>query len=261
MKSQQQTLFPTHADRANHTKRVQGGIATTAVVFSAHVGGNADVFPQILALHVPEGATVADVTYGSGVFWRNVPQSKYKLLATDIAEGVDCRHLPYADASIDCVVLDPPYMEGFFRKEDNQKAGGGTHTAFRRYYSNGNERSEGAKWHHAVTELYFSAGREAYRVLREGGILIVKCQDEVSANRQWLTHIEIHNEYTTMGFYCKDLFVVVRENKPGVSRLKRQVHARKNHSYFMVFVKVPRGKSPHRCRSRTMPSSKGKGSE
>ena len=32
-------------------------------------------------------------------------------------------------------------------------------------------------------------------------------------------------------------FVVVRTNKPSVSRLKKQQHARKNHSYFLVFQK------------------------
>ena len=85
--------------------------------------------------------------------------------------------------------------------------------------------------------MYFRAGAEAHRILREGGILIVKCQDEVSAGKQWLTHVEIINEYESTGFYTKDLFVVVRNNKPAVSRLKNQVHARKNHSYFLVFIK------------------------
>ena len=45
--------------------------------------------------------------------------------------GVDCRDLPYLDGEIDCVVLDPPYMEGFFRNESSQKAGGGSYSAFR----------------------------------------------------------------------------------------------------------------------------------
>ena len=96
------------------------------------------------------------------------------------------------------------------------------------------------KWHAAVTDLYREAGREAYRVLRDNGILIVKCQDEVSANKQWLTHVEIINDYEELGFYTKDLFVVVRSNKPSVTRLKKQVHARKNHSYFLIFLKTMR---------------------
>ena len=104
-----------------------------------------------------------------------------------------------------------------------------------------------AKWHAAVSELYFQAGQEADRVLRDDGVCIVKCQDEVSANRQWLTHVEIINHYVTLGFYCEDLFVVVRTNRPGVSRLKKQVHARKNHSYFLVFIKT---RKPRIRRSR-----------
>ena len=53
--------------------------------------------------------------------------------------GVDCHQLPYQDESIDCVVLDPPYMERFYRKETSQKAGSGTHSAFSNTYSNGDE--------------------------------------------------------------------------------------------------------------------------
>lgn len=92
-------------------------------------------------------------------------------------------------------------------------------------------------------DLYFQAGKDAYRVLRPEGVLIVKCQDEVSANTQRLTHVEIINEYERLGFYAKDLFVVVRPNRPAVTRTKGQVHARKNHSYFLVFVKTRRRRS------------------
>lgn len=253
-------------DERKSTKRVQGGIATSDVVLSAFIGGNADIFPEILALHVPEGSTVADVTYGAGVFWRNVDISKYELLPSDIASGIDCRALPYEDNSLDALVLDPPYMEGLLRTNKEHKAGNGGYAAFREYYSNGNEQSDGPKWHGAVTELYYKAGEEAYRVLHDNGVMLVKCQDEVSANRQWLTHVEIINYYERMGFYTKDLFVVVRPNRPSVSRLLKQVHARKNHSYFLIFVKTPKGKklsnirTPSQPRSRTSSSSNGNGS-
>src|SRR5262249_37813134 len=42
-------------------RRVQGGEARSDVVMSAHIGGNAEIFPQILALHVPQGSLIADV--------------------------------------------------------------------------------------------------------------------------------------------------------------------------------------------------------
>ncbi|MHC5059374.1 MAG: site-specific DNA-methyltransferase [Planctomycetota bacterium] len=219
-------------------RRSPAGVATSDLVVSAHCAGNAEVFAEVMKLHVPEGAVVADVTYGKGVFWRDLPPGRYELRATDIQTGVDCRDLPYADASIDCVVLDPPYMEGFYRKSKSQLAGVGTHGAFRERYSAGSETRRGPRWHAAVLDLYILAGREALRVLRDRGILIVKCQDEVSAGRQHLTHVEIINAYAGMGFYAKDLFVVVRRNAPAVSRMLKQRHARKNHSYFLVFVKT-----------------------
>lgn len=141
------------------------------------------------------------------------------------------------------VVLDPPYIEGFYRATQGNRAGSGTHASFRDAYGTAAAHvvEAGApKYHEAVIDLYARAGLEACRVLRRGGLLIVKCQDEVSANRQRLTHVEIITAYESLGFYCKDLFVLVRSNAPGVSRMLHQAHARKNHSYFLVF-EIPKG--------------------
>lgn len=215
------------------------GSSTNDVVTSVQIGENAPLFKDILTLFVPEGSTVADVTWGKGAFWRDVPEGAYKVLGTDIQSGTDCRDLPYEDGSIDALVLDPPYMEGLFRTQADHMAGDGSHSAFRDRYSDGKatEHVEGApKYHDAVLDLYYRAGREAQRVLRNYGLFIVKCQDEVSANRQRLTHVELINAWEK-DFYCKDLFVVVRTNSPGIVRLVAQEHARKAHSYFLIFVK------------------------
>ena len=130
------------------------------------------------------------------------------------------------------MVLDPPYMH---------TPGGTAHTvhaAFEKHYrNNGTGNKTTKKYHEAVLALYEDAGKEAYRVLRDRGVCIVKCQDEVCANRQRFTHMEIVQAYQELGFIAEDLFVVVRNNRPGVSRTVRQVHARKNHSYFLVFWK------------------------
>jgi len=239
----------------NAPRRTQGGIATSDVLCSAHIGENSHLFSQVMDLHVPRGAVVADVTYGKGVFWKRIDPSAYTLHASDLdlkpngfrlpgasyQTAIDCCQLPYGDASLDAVVLDPPYMEGFYRRAQTHLAGSGSHAAFRRAYSHG--QATGAikpgapKWHDAVVDMYARAGREACRVLVPRGKLLVKCQDEVSANLQRLTHVEIITAYESLGLYCKDLFILVRTNAPGVSRLKRQVHARKNHSYLLVFEK------------------------
>ena len=210
------------------------GVATNDLIFSAATGSSDEIFPNILSLYVVPGSTIADVTYGKGVFWRKVPAGIFNLLPSDIATGTDCRNLPYRNETIDCVVFDPPYMH----------TPGGTahvnHQSYETYYQN-NQSSSDKKYHEAVLDLYFTAAQEARRVLRNGGIYIVKCQDEVCANLQRLSHVEIINELSGYGFIIEDLFVAVRKNKPGVSRILRQVHARKNHSYFLVFRK-PDGK-------------------
>lgn len=213
-------------------RKSPAGQATNDLVFSAHVGSNDDVFPHVLSLYVAPGSTVADVTHGKGVFWRNVPAGAYQLMPSDVATGTDCRELPYGDASVDCVVFDPPYMH----------TPGGTahvnHQNYEGYYKNNvNSRNPEKKYHEAVLDLYFTAAQEAWRVLREGGVYIVKCQDEVCANIQRFTHVELINELSAHGFVAEDMFVVVRTGKPGVSRMLRQAHARKNHSYFLVFLK------------------------
>lgn len=211
-------------------RKSPAGISTNDLVFSAHVGTNAEVFPSILELYVAPGSKVADVTYGRGVFWKNIPPNSYNVKASDIKQGIDARHLPYQNESFDSVVFDPPYMH----------TPGGTahdqHQNFEQYYGNNGKNTTKFKYHEAVLDLYFRAAAEAWRVLRIGGIYIVKCQDEVCACRQRLTHVEIINELSDK-FVTEDLFVLVRHNKPGVSRILRQQHARKNHSYFVIFRK------------------------
>jgi hypothetical protein len=248
------------------------GVPTSDLVKSARVGQNAEQFAEIARLHIPEGSRIADVTFGRGSFWRNIDlaANRYELHASDIeagpdlangiavesyTSGVDCRALPYEDESFDCIVLDPPYAEGLLRREKSQRAGSGTHAAFRDAYSHAGAHAPVAgepKYHEAVVDLYIRAGLEAHRVLRRGGLLIVKCQDEVSANRQRLTHVEIITAFESMGFYTRDFFVLVRENAPGVSRLLKQVHARKNHSYSLVF-ELPRGRARWPKNARTVP--------
>lgn len=219
---------------AGMKKRTQGGVSTNNVIFSAYVENNDIVFKDIIELYVPQGSCVADVTFGKGVFWNKIDMSKYHILASDlyckdtvqkkfpnlkIKEGIDCKNLPYGPDSIDALILDPPYMEGFYRREVTHIGGNGSHAAFRQAYSSGSGAEGGlrSKYHDAVTETYVRAAIEAYRVLKENGILIVKCQDEVSANKQRLTHVEIITACEQLGFYVEDIFIVIRNNKPTIS--------------------------------------------
>lgn len=194
-------------------------------IYSARAGNNSDLFPDILKLYVKPGSVVADVTYGKGVFWRNIDLAQYQLKATDLKDGVDMRKLPYVDGELDALVMDPPYMPTKYTGLQD----------FSDYY--GIERDH-TKWHDGVLQLYYDGIKEAERVLNVNGVLIVKCQDMVSANRQVVVHNEIIN-YCKKWFRCEDIFVLVQHNKRPHPQ-KNQIHARKNHSYFLIFVRKDR---------------------
>jgi tRNA G10 N-methylase Trm11 len=186
-------------------------------ILTATMGTNADLFPHILELYVPEGSMVVDVTYGRGVFWRHVDVSKYDLRPTDLMTGVDCRSLPYEDGSIDALVLDLPYMHG----------GNGIKASINACYHNDNSS------HECMIRLYAGGLLEAARVLRKRGIIIVKTQDEIESGRQRLSHVEIIQLLELLGFEIVDLFLLVQRTVPAM-RESRQQHARKNHSYAIV---------------------------
>ena len=104
------TFIDSEQSSTRSKRKSPKGISTNNLVFTAHVGTNDELFPQILSLYVASGSTVADITYGKGVFWKRVRKDQHKFLATDITRGVDCRKLPYGEGAIDCIVFDPPYM-------------------------------------------------------------------------------------------------------------------------------------------------------
>src|SRR3990167_2780634 len=200
-------------------------------ILTAKVGTNADLFPDVLALYVPKGSRVLDMTYGKGVFWRKVNEADWDLVRNDIASDrgeyhYDFRHIQWLDASFDAVVLDPPYIyhSGAVHKE------GGMHTDYR----NDERAMEGIYGVPAVDSMFQDGMDEARRLLRPGGHCIVKCMDQIVGGYQVWQHITLLQMAEKMGYIPKDLFVLVR-NGPVIMRHPHQIHARKNHSYFLVF--------------------------
>lgn len=247
----------TRANNSEKKKRKSpAGASTNDLIFSSSVGSNDEVFPSILKLFVKENGLIADVTYGKGVFWRHIHNGQYRVIRSDIKlltspKGQLCsdsRFLSIKSNSLDAIVFDPPYMH---------TPGGSAHVNHQQYenYYGNNEAGNGikSKYHDAVLELYYDSLYEAFRALKPNGIYIVKCQDEVCANKQRLTHVEIINEAEKAGFLVEDLFVVVRTTKPGVSRIITQYHARKNHSYFLVFRKIHKKTSQQKNDQNSLP--------
>lgn len=187
------------------------------MITTAYIGTNAELFPQILAMYVKDGATIADVTYGKGVFWSKVDTTKYSLWQTDLQMGVDFKRLPYSENFLDVLVLDPPYMHG----------GATVKESINKCYRNANTS------HASVIRLYAGGVLEACRVLKKGGLIILKSQDEIESGKQHWSHMELINLLTMFGYEVLDLFVLVQNHLPALKD-KVQKHARKNHSYAIV---------------------------
>lgn len=177
-------------------------------------------------MYLKEGARIADVTYGKGVFWKHVHLDRFDFNPSDILTcpdfPFDFRDLPYKDKDFDCVVLDPPYCHnpGQLIVDANYK----------------NAETTKGMYHKDIIELYAAGMAEAYRILRVGGTLWVKCKDEIESSIQRWSHIELYEIALRLKFYAKDLFVLTQKSRPCIQH-KKQQHARKNHSYLWVFKK------------------------
>ena len=91
----------------------------------------------------------------------------------------------------------------------------------------------------SLHQCYADMIKEAYRVLKPNGILIFKCQDKVSSGKQYLSHVFVIDTAVEIGFYPKDLFVLLARNRLVADwQKKNQKHSRKFHCYFLVFQKT-----------------------
>lgn len=196
-------------------------IEAASPVFTAHQGTNSVLIAEVARLYLRPGMAVADVTYGKGVFWKRVDLTSLDFHGTDLQDGVDFRALPYPDEVLDVVVLDPPYLHnpGRLQVED-------------RYRNLATTRGLN---HEGILTLYTDGMAEARRVLKPGGQLWVKTQDEIANGKPRWTHLELYERARLLGFGVQDLFVLVRAN--ATLQVKRQLHARKNHSYLWIFAK------------------------
>ena len=135
--------------------------------------------------------------------------------------------MPLSDSCIDCMMFDPPFLATTGKSLYENKENNIINKRFGVYPS----ESE-------LHQFYVDSLLEAYRVLSNNGVLIFKCQDKISSGKQYISHCFIYNAAVRIGFYPKDLFILLSKNRLVADwQLKNQKNARKFHSYFWVFQK------------------------
>jgi len=190
-----------------------------------------DIIKNIVKLHCKYPIEL-DPTYSKGNFYKKgLKPPKYKFDLYPQMPGVikaDVEDLPLKSESINTIIFDPPFLatrgKSLQTKEKNN-------LIVRRF-----------GWYSTEKELfnfYRNSLKELYRVLKNKGILIFKCQDKISGGKQYLSHVFIINEAEKLGYYCKDIFILLAKHRLVPKwQLDNQKNARKFHCYYLVFEKT-----------------------
>lgn len=179
------------------------------------------ILKDIIRLYNNGQAFDVDCTYSKGVFWRKLPKPKQKFdlepRSYDVVKA-SADALPIETNSVGSIMFDPPF------KASNSNVKGIIEERFTAFASV-----------EALWGFYQQALWEFSRVLYRDGILVVKCQDTVSSGKNHWSHIEMINMATKCRFDLVDLFILGSKSVLMSPNMRNQIHARKNHSFFLVF--------------------------
>jgi len=173
-----------------------------------------------------------DCTYSKGSFWKNLPEPKIKTDLYPINDTIikaNSESLPFDDKIMNTIMYDPPFVIAGKTYRENKE--GSSMIA---------KRFEGYETYNKLTENYYKTLKELYRICNDDGLVVMKCQDTVSGGKNHFTHVMIMNMALDIGFYPRDLFILVakmRINSFG-TKWTKQEHARKHHCYFWVLEKT-----------------------
>lgn len=178
-----------------------------------------DCLKAILKLHIKKDTFDCDPMFYKGGFYKEIPKPK---LISDIRGDelgipkIDFINDKYLnDNSIDNIILDPPFV--IVNRPSQMKSS----TTNFSYYSNLQELSN------AYEDLLYNA----YKALKPKGICVFKCQDYTDS-KTLMNHVLVANLASEIGFYLKDIAILVNpKNKPTNNNLNQR-HFRKIHTYF-----------------------------
>lgn len=185
------------------------------------------ILSGILRLYCDNAPTFdCDLTTSIGGFYAHgIPRPK--LLFDKFPVSEDVRPLEEAETlkegSLKSVVIDLPFIvQGCPDKQSPNSIMQNRFTAFR----TSNEL-------YAVNSSMLGL---AYRLLEEGGILVMKTQDFSQQGKQEWVSLYVIEEARKLGFELIDQFLLIAKSKL-LKQAYRQRCARKMHSHFLVFRK------------------------
>lgn len=182
------------------------------------------ILRDIMRLYLDGQPFDVDPTYSKGSFYsRGLPQPHFKFdLNPQFPDVVKAssNNLPLDNESVQSIIFDPPFMPSHSKIPGKIKA---RFTSF---------ASVTEMW-----EMYRSSMIEFWRILKPTGILVFKCQDTVSSGKNYFSHFEIERYAKEIGYDQIDLFILGSNHVLISSKWSRQYHARKSHSFVLVFTK------------------------
>ena len=165
-----------------------------------------------------------------------IPQPKYKMDVYPLAEDVQkleiMGNFPLEDESVKSVNIDLPFVISVGPSMGNgNKKSNITSNRFSAFYPVSN-----------LIETYYHFLKEAYRVLKEDGILVWKCQRTITGGKT-LNSPEMSWLFAeSIGFDCVDAFYLEGKSRLISGKVKHQEHSRSYVSIFYVFKKSHRKK-------------------
>lgn len=183
-----------------------------------------EILSNIMRLYINGNSFECDITYSRGVFYKHIPQPLMKFDKYPQFEDVNPLDKFYdiEDNSLSSVVVDLPFV--IMGKEVNYKS----------------MMADRFNSFHTVRELYDtnkSILQHVYSKLSKGGILVFKTMDIIYGGVQhWICNY-VQNTAQEIGLKMVDMFILSARTKVLTNVNKNQRHARKFHSYFLVFSK------------------------
>lgn len=189
-----------------------------------------EILKNIITLYNNGETFEVDPCYSKGKFYKDIDRPRYCFDIEpqfDYVEKYDCRQLPFENNSIDSIIFDPPFL-----------ATKGPSLTDNKNNNHINKRFGVYPTEKELFQMYKNSIKEFDRVLKQNGLLVIKCQDKVSGGKQYMSHVAIINYCTQLGLYCEDLFVLLAKNRLVADwQVKNQKRSRKYHCYFLVFRK------------------------